>query len=235
MKFDTRSEELFAAICDRHGYHVMKLPTRSDEQLKTADFSVETPFCRILAEVEELTPNEDDLRQIREMKETGMTSGGDTIGLRACRAIRHAAVQLRDHCDEQVPMVAVLYDNVRTSDGRVAYPMYYLEHYHIDVAMYGQRLVHVALKEGITPRPDRSGGGRTTTPDEKNYLSAVAVISDWDDETFYVYHNCFAAFPLPLEVFSDERCHHFNKGSEPHTEPWQWHPAAPPNRVTESD
>ena len=235
MEFDTQSEELFAAICDRHGYEVTKLPTRSAEQRRTADFSVETPQGRLLAEVEELTPNDDDLRQIKEMKETGVTSGGGTIGARARRAVRHAALQLRDHCDEKVPMIAVLYDNVRTSDGRVAYPMYYSEHYHIDTAMYGQRVVHVPLREDVTPGPDRSGGGRTTTLDEKNYLSAVAVISDWDDKTLYVYHNCFAELPLPGELFSDHQCHHFEKSSDPHAEPWQWHPAAGANKRMESN
>jgi hypothetical protein len=31
MKFDTRSEELFAAICDRQGYQLDKLATRSEQ------------------------------------------------------------------------------------------------------------------------------------------------------------------------------------------------------------
>ena len=74
MKFDTRSEDLFAAICDRHAYQLDKLPTRSEQGLKTADFSVQTPYGRIIAEVEELTPNRDDLRQIREMKKIGSAS-----------------------------------------------------------------------------------------------------------------------------------------------------------------
>src|SRR4029077_16423149 len=136
MNFDTRSEELFAAICDRHGYDVEKLHTRSRNGLKTADFAIMTPYGRIIAEVEELKPNRDDLRQIREMKETGTTNGGGTIASRARAAIRHAADQLKHHCDQRVPMIAVLYDNVRTPDGRVGYPMYYLEHHHIDAAMY---------------------------------------------------------------------------------------------------
>jgi hypothetical protein len=100
MNYDTRSEKLFAAICDRHGYRVDKLPLRSESGLKTADFSIQTPHGRIIAEIEELTPNRDDLRQIREMKETGTTSGGGRIGSRARAAMRHAAVQLKGHRDE---------------------------------------------------------------------------------------------------------------------------------------
>jgi hypothetical protein len=223
MKFDTRSEQLFAAICTRQGYQLEKLPTRSEQRLKTADFAVQTPYGRIVAEVEELTANRDDLRQIREMKESKRTSGGTIIGARARTALRHAAVQLRDHLEEQVPMVAVLYDNVRTSDGRVGYPMYYLEPHHIDAAMYGDRVAFVSLGGGALPRSDRSGGGRTTTKNERNYLSAVAVISDLDDETLLVYHNYHAVIPLAAEIFSDDRCRHFWKRQDPHGEPWTWH------------
>jgi len=234
MDLDTKSEELFVSICNRHGYRVEKLPTRSDQGLKTADFSIQTRDGRILAEVEELTPNSDDLRQIKKFEETGSTSAVGTIGSRARAAIRHATLQLKNHCSERVPMIAVLYDNVRTPNGRVAYPMYYLEHHHIDAAMYGDRIVPVPLGEDVTPRPDRSGGGRTTTQAEKNYLSAVAVISDWDDETMFVFHNSFAGIPLPVEVFSDSRCHHYRKGFDPHGEPWKWHPATEANKKVDS-
>ena len=200
MRFDTQSERLFAAVCNRHGYAVEKLATRSERALRTADFCVKTPHGRFLAEVEELTPNAEDLRQIREMKNHGATSGGGKIGSRAREAIRHAAHQLKDHRNEGVALIVVLYDHVRTTDGRVAYPMYYVE-----------------------AGPDRSGGGRTMTKDEKNYISAVAVISDWDNESVYVYHNCYADVPLPAGIFTDGKCLHFRKGPEPHSEPWEWH------------
>ena len=223
IKCDTKSEELFVAICERHGYKVSKMPTRSAENLKTADFSVLTPHGQFVAEIEELTPNKDDLRQIREMKETGSTSGGGKIGERARRAIRHAAAQLRQHRAEKIPLIAVLYDNVRTTDGRVAYPMLHVEQHHIDTAMYGARVVHVPLQQGASPRFDRNGGGRTTTHDEKTYVSAVGVISDWDGETLFVYHNCYAEIPLPRSTFIDEKCHHYRKGAAPHSEPWTWY------------
>jgi len=106
---------------------------------------VQTPHGCIIAEIEELTPNPDDLRQIREMRDTGSSSGGSVIGARAHAAIRHAAMQLREHQATEVPMIAVLYDNVRTPEGRVGYPMFYLEAHHIDAAMYGDGVVYVPL------------------------------------------------------------------------------------------
>lgn len=224
MKFDTYSEELFAGICIRHGYQVEKLPTRSKQSLKTADFVIETPHCRLIAEIEELTPNKDDQRQIEEMHETGATDGGRKIGARARAAIRRAAVQLKDHRNENLPMIAVLYDNVRTSDGRVGYPMFYLEHHDIDAAMYGDRVMHVSLGGSPSVVPDRNGAARTTTTGEKNYLSAIVVISDWDDKTLYIYHNRFARVALPFEVFSDTWCYHYQKSEQTYSEPWTWHP-----------
>jgi hypothetical protein len=44
-----------------------------------------------VVEVKELTPNRDDLRQIREMKETGTTRGGGNISARAREAIEEAS------------------------------------------------------------------------------------------------------------------------------------------------
>jgi hypothetical protein len=223
MNCETRSEQLFQLICKRHGYSISKIPTRSKEALRTADFSVTTPHGRFIAEIEELSPNGDDLRQIKEMKETGRTLGGDTIGARARRAIRHGADQLRFHRAEKLPMLIVLYDNVRTEDGRVGYPMLYVEQPHIDAAMYGDLVVHVPLTPGAPCSPQRSGGKRTTTCNEKNYVSAVAVISDWDDQTLFIYQNFYAEIPFPRAIFSDSKCYHYRKGLAPHSEPWSWH------------
>jgi hypothetical protein len=67
-----------------------------------------------VVEVKELTPNRDDLRQIREMKETGTTRGGGNISARAREAIKEASAQLRMYKSQSVSVLIVLYDNVRT-------------------------------------------------------------------------------------------------------------------------
>lgn len=224
---DTISERLFAAICERHGYEVSELRPSDLKGVMTADFSVVTPECRLIVEVEELTPNSDDLRQIREMKLQGHTHGGGKVGARARRAIRHASLQLRSHRKEKVPMLIVLYNNIRTKDGCPSFPMTHLESYHVDAAMYGFLVVSVSLGVRRSQISDRSGGGRTLTHDEKTYVSAVAVISDWDDNTMFVYHNSFAALPLPTTVFSDEHCVHFQKPSGIYESPMQWERCSP--------
>jgi len=220
MSSYTHSEQVFASICRRHNYEVTELPTRP--QQKTADFSVVTPDCRFIAEVEELTPNADDHRQIRELKEQHWTHGGGKVGARARKAIRDASRQLREHTPESVPLIIVLYNNIRTSDGRMGYPMDHLELFHIDAAMYGNLVVHVSLGNRTSRTPDRSGGGRTTTTQEKTYISAVAVMSDWDDETILVYHNSFATHPLPRSVFSDSKSFHLRKPTQVFDTPMKW-------------
>jgi hypothetical protein len=220
---ETHSEQLFRAICSRHGYEVSKLDARAQLR-KTADFSVNAKGLRFIAEVKELTPNPDDLRQIREMKETGTTSGGGNISAQARRAIEEAAIQLRVHKGDGVPLLIVLYDHVRTADGRVAYPMYHVEPHIIDAAMYGDLVVTVPTEPGILRQPDRSGGGRMMTEATKTYVSAVAVISDWDDKSLLIHHNRFTKISFPVEIFSDDLCHHLEKRGAPFAEPWKWHP-----------
>src|SRR5207249_12049328 len=101
-------------------------------------------------------------------------------------------------------------------------PMDHLMPWHIDAAMYGDRVVHVALAPGVSVRPDRYGGGRTFTRERKTYISAVAVISDHDDRTVIFYHNCFAERPLPRAFFSGPQFYHLQKEQEIPGKPWEW-------------
>ena len=231
-KPDTHSECLFQKICARHGYEVTRLEPQPHLARQTADFLVTANGLAFFVEVKELTPNRDDLRQIREMKDTGITSGGGNIGARAREAIKEASAQLRPYKSRNLPLLIVLYDNVRTADGRVAYPMCYLESHCIDAAMYGDLVVTVPIRSGTARTTDRSGGGRTMTDTTKTYISAVAVISDWDDESFLIYHNCFAENQFPRTVFNDSKCYHLEKRGTPFAEPWKWYAVETSNKMS---
>jgi hypothetical protein len=231
-KPDTHSDYLFQKICARHGYKAARLERQPHLSRPSADFLVTANGLTFVVEVKELTPNRDDLRQIREMKDTGTTSDGGNIGSRAREAIKEASVQPRPYKNQNLPLLIVLYDNVRTADGRVAYPMYYLEPHCIDAAMYGDLVVTVPMRPGTPRTADRSGGGRTMTETTKTYISAVAVISDWDDESFLIYHNRFAEKQLPQTVFNDSKYSHFEKCGAPFAEPWKWHAVETPNEMS---
>jgi hypothetical protein len=221
-KFETHSERVLWNICKDCGYEIQTLPSREKINLRTADFRINHAGITMIAEVEEIRANQDDLRQIREMKEKHFTTGGGIIGARARHHIRDAADQLKAHASERVPLVVFLYNSIRKSTGGGFWPMANLESYHIDAAMYGNMVVHVALTPGAACRPDRNGGKRTLTATEKTYISAVAVISDNDDRTVIFYHNCFAAVPLPKDFFVGPHFFHLEKPKEPFDSPCQW-------------
>lgn len=217
----THSEEIFRRICHEAGYYVERPMLRCSEGVKTADFIVLIGDHRVIAEVEELRPNNDDIRQIRMMRSGNPVGGGCTIGARPRQHIRRAAKQLRPYAQKSVPLIIVLYDNVRIKDTRVAYPMFYLQPHDIDAAMYGDRVAHISLARRVRLCADQNGGRRTCTVNEKNYISAVAAMSDHDDRTVFFYHNCFANIPLAPPMFRGANFHHLAKVRD---EPWKWQP-----------
>jgi hypothetical protein len=220
--FETHSERVLWKICIGCGYEIESLPTREKLGLRTADFIISHAGNSFIAEVEEIRANEDDLKQIHELKEKHFTAGGGIIGARARHHIRDAADQLKAHSNEKIPLVIFLYNGIRKTAGNGVWPMAYLESYNIDAAMYGNMVVHVALSPGAVRRPDRNGGKRTLTATEKTYVSAVAVISDYDDRTIVFYHNHFAAAPLPRNFFIGPSFFHLEKAKEPFDAPCQW-------------
>ena len=221
-KLKTHSEQVFWKICVNEGYIIENLPTRDKLGIRTADFRVSHAGTSIIAEVEEMRPNQDDLKQIREWKENNATVGGGVIGARARNHIREAADQLKAHADEQIPLIIILYSNISRSSDGMMWPMSHLLSHDIDAAMYGEMIVHVALKPGTICRPDRNGGKRTLTVAEKKYISAIAVMSDYDDKTIIFYHNYFATTPLPKTFFVGANFFHLEKPEEPFSAPWKW-------------
>ena len=223
MTIDTTSEELFVAVCRRQAYTVSKLDTASGRNGRTPDFLVSTPVGDVVVEVKELRPNAEDRRYIQRMMDEHHASHGGTVGARARKAIRDGAAQLKRRCSTQLPMLVVLYDNVKTADGRVGMPMSFTELYHIDAAMYGYTVTHVPLQPGaVATAPDKAGGGRLMTETEKRYVSGVGVLSDWDNATLYVFHNFFASHPLRVDMFADHKCFHYVKAGHPWSAPGKW-------------
>jgi hypothetical protein len=220
----THSEAVFEKICINAGYGVVRPVLRDAEGVATADFIVSTSTTEVIVEVEELRPNRDDLRQIREMENGGCTGGGSTIGQRARIHLRRAARQLKPYSSQKIPLIVALYDNVRVGRTRVAYPMFYLQPHEIDAAMFGDRTVYVSLASAgvIQTRPDINGGRQTLTPTQKTYVSAVAVISDADDSTVIFYHNHFASRPLTPDLFVGQNFFHLRKPTPSNAAPWQW-------------
>jgi hypothetical protein len=219
----TRSEELFEQYCKRNGYSVEAIPTGQE---KSSDYSIRACGHEIIVEVKELRPNDDDLRRIKEWRERGATGGGDRPGRRAHELIKRAARQLGRYRDLGVPCVALLYDNIAVDGYRPGTPNRHFDPAFIDFGMYGLQTVILSVsREQIRSIGDGRGGKRQATASERTYLSAVAVLYEGEvpEQNFLVvYHNYFAAHPLPREVFSGRLDHHFRKPGHPDQTPQEW-------------
>jgi hypothetical protein len=223
----TRSEELFERYCLHQGYGCQPIPTGAE---KSSDYSVRCGDQELIVEVKELCPNDDDRRRARELREQRWTSSGDRPGRRAHELIKRAASQLGRYRDARLPCVALLYDNIVVDGERAGIPNRFLEPAFIDFAMYGLQTVNIAINGesgSMSYVGDGRGGKRQTTPSERTYLSAVAVLYEEENEaeTFLVvYHNYFASVQLPRNAFSGRRDLHFVKPGNPDLTPQMWVP-----------
>lgn len=209
MNHQNDPENLFERACRRHRYTLTKIPKQSHQ---TPDYEVTTPHGPFIAEVKSINPNPEDEEKIRELQQTGMTTTIHLrIGVRAKVKIKEALDQLRPHESKKVPLVVVLYDNVRIGSTPLAYPDLHVQPSYIDAAMFGRLRVHVSLNESAPKMPDDRTNEGLVGPKTNNSLSAVIVISGWDDKTLEIYHNPFAAVPLAHGVFTDEKCSHMTK------------------------
>lgn len=213
---DTHSEILFSKICQQEGFFAEKIPT---DGKPSPDFRVSTPYGELIAEVKELTPNKEERELIRQQAKGIIVAFGDTIGSRARGEIQRACRQLKRFREERLPSLVVLYNNVTAT-----VPMLHLYSHDIDAAMNGQWVTYVSLVPGGPKRPDHNGGKRGLTANNGRYVSAVAVISDHDDETLLIYHNPHAEVPLPVGIFTGNKCIHYRKPSSTYGAPTTWIP-----------
>jgi hypothetical protein len=230
----TKSEVLFDRYCELLQYGVETIPT---EGVPTPDRLVTTPRGQVIAEIKELTPSANDLRQLKELQERGWTHHRGTPGARAYEKIRKAAPQLKARADRGLPCILVLYDNI--ADGGWRLGSVHLEASSIDFAMYGLQTVLLATEsEDLNARfvamGSGRGGRRQMSEDGRAYISAVQVLLEspgQESEPFtFTYHNYFAALPLPVDIFRGPRDRHFAKPAHPDESPQAWdevHVSAP--------
>jgi len=222
----TKSERLFDLYCKLRGYASEPIATGPGQ---TPDRLIATPRGSVVAEIKELTANDDDLRQLRELQERRFTIGGGTPGARVFEKMRSAAPQLKAQAGRNIPYVLVLFDNIAGGGWRIGGK--YLDSSMIDFGMYGLQTVLLARE---SPHPEARlvsvgsgrGGRRQMSEDERVYISAVQVMSESpgvDSEPFVItYHNCFAAIPLPRDIFRGQLDRHFAKPSHPAESPQLW-------------
>jgi len=231
----TKSEALFDHYCNLRDYQ--SEPIEAGGGLgKTPDRVVSTPFGQLIAEIKELTPNDEDKRQIEELKQQGWTTGGGRPGARTFSVIKRAAPQLKRFADRGLPCVLVLFDNIVIDGMRPRAGCIHLESSFIDFGMYGLQAVHLSPE---SPEPgsrlvqvaDGRGGRRQMTDDARVYIGALAVLYEHPETSeplLYVYHNYFAEVPLSPQIFRGPHDRHFRKTRHPDESPQEWQDVASP-------
>ena len=205
----TESETLFEQFCASRGIRCVRVPR---ESARTSDYRLVVAAGEVVAEVKQLDPNEDDRLIAREFAER--RSVRQTVvrcyvpGARVRQQIVRARGQLKRLAKGRHPALLVLYDNTGGRSGHI-------DAHDVLTAMYGEE-THAF---GVVGDPaldgaylgHRFGGKRQTTPRDNTTLSAIAVLRGYAGVRLGldVFHNCFAAIPLPPDWLRGEAVRHF--------------------------
>ena len=202
----THSETLFEALCQQEGFPFRRVPRR--EGVRTPDYLVGPLFKRIVVEVKQLEPNEEERRQQAEFDAGRIVTFGGTPGHRVRKEIDDGYPQLRAMTHGCRPGILVLYDNVHM-------PHIHLEPYAIKAGMYGleQVLIAPAIDGSVGSRfvDIVFGPKRKVGPERNRALSAVChLYKDAADHVgLEVFHNVYAAVPLnPARLAGSTIRHH---------------------------
>lgn len=214
----TNSELLFQELCDLQGVLWTKLPELPDT--RQPDYELTLGSQRIVAEIKEISPNDDDLAFTKALRERGRVSGTlnpDQHARRIRSDIRTSRGQLRSYLERNpgVPTILVIFD---ATDSR------YDDPYIIQTTMYGWEEAVIAtdgeqpviVEQGFAPR-----NNRTIRGDFNQHLSALATLHEFHDFDTHArklalrfYHNQQAAVPLPADLWQGPEIFHYQMGSK---------------------
>lgn len=218
----TLSERIFQEKILELGFEIRRIP-ESPKSGKAPDFEIITHQSRIIAEVKEITANDEDVKSIKGLHNGETVVHSSVPGERVRRAIRSGSKQLRAYGTERDVKLLVVMQNIQFEGKTGGFvPMFYTASSDIDIAMFGFLTVTASLGQNKSVTPDHSGKGRTTTKEEKNYLSAICVISDPKSRQLIFYHNPFAVNPLDPNLFYGETITHFIKPEPVFERPLEW-------------
>jgi len=195
------SEKKFEQYCNENSIPFTPL---SPGECKTPDYEIEICDERVIVEVKELRPNDDEQKAIHDMNETGSATWGETVGKRVRYKIDKAKRQIERLCANKCPGILLLYD-ARFNLVRSISP------YEIEVGMYGFEAIDIYVPEIPIEEPrfgkHRFGNGKKLKRNSCKYISAIGVLRERSDDRLHldIYHNHFADKPLPLAALVREK------------------------------
>jgi hypothetical protein len=197
----TASEIFFENLCADLGVSLKRI---SETNTKTPDYELTIEDQLIIAEVKEMTRNNEEEESDRVFQNRGLGNVlCTTPGNRVRKKISESSPQIKARANGKYPSLLVLFDN---GSG-----VGHLDPYCIRVAMYGLEQVHIAIPLDPSVSPYAMGMSygpkRKMTEEHNTSISAIGVLVLTGPNTIFlnVYHNKFAAVPLEprlLEKYS---------------------------------
>jgi hypothetical protein len=181
----SKSELLFERFCRENGIAFKLIPVARDR--RTPDYEFYPSGVRIVVEVAQLDPNDDDRQYSRKLNDGSVVGVGGMIGQRIRQKITDKADQLKAWSDGMVPTILVLYNNTEvrsyTSPEHVRAGMFGFYTYVIEVPANPSKLGSVVDR--------KFGKGARMTAQCNTSLSALAVLEEDPARslTFRVFHN----------------------------------------------
>lgn len=180
----TVSESMFEDFCACAGIACTAIDTA---ETRRPDYEIESGGHRIVIEIKQFDPNEDEAASNRSFAGDGV--GGTIIipGDRIRKAIHSAAPQLKAISRGERPAMLVVYNNSGA--------MQHTHSYSVATAMHGLDEVPVLVPKdpSISPRflDARSGRGKKMTANANTTISAIGVLRTAFDDTpiLCVHHN----------------------------------------------
>ena len=147
MPEKTTSENLFERFCTLNNIVFDPISTQSEEGLRTPDYDILVSDQKIIVEVKQIEPNEEELEAIRQFEEGKMVSVGGEPGGRVRKKIKKASGrgQIRNRTQGIYPSILVLYNAMG-----IAGPNY-TNSYNVLVGMYGLETLVLRVPQDYSP------------------------------------------------------------------------------------
>jgi hypothetical protein len=195
MSQRTSSEELFEQYCAKSGIEFSRIAEEQDQ--KRPDYEVLFRDLKVVVEVKEITPNPEERVAKKQLPEKVSAVTVMTPGKRIRKKISDASPQIKAATKGNAPSLLVLFDEGQTTR--------HLDAYHVLVAMHGFQQLHIIVPNDMSQDPEvvgkSFGPGKKMTEDQNTSISALGVLGvpGPDQISLLVYHNLYAAVPIPVE------------------------------------
>ncbi len=202
----TKSERLFEDFCNQKSICCTAINQQSS---RTPDYWISIPPLWIVVEVKEFRPNKEDkindqkLQSSADGKPSFTVTHVNRLGSRAQNKITKSAKQISNLSNGKHPGLLVLYNPIISVNP--------INPYELKVAMFGLETIDISCSKSMNGAYKilgrKFGTKKKFTKNSNTSISAVAVLTENSGSLdLVVYHNPYAAIPIPPTVFKKFCC-----------------------------